>query len=119
MEWHGMIRVLRLRRRDVGWAFLLGCFSWLVLTPVWIRATPGGVADRLIGGLFSPAYRVGKHLAHVVFPNSSIPNTTAYYVAPLIGVAGELLLLILLWLIGIGVVRWTQSPKPDGEIRKL
>ena len=114
-----MIRVLRLRRRDVGWAFLLGCFSWLVLTPVWIRATPGGVADRLIGGLFSPAYRVGKHLAHVVFPNSSIPNTTAYYVTPLIGVAGEVLLLISLWLIGIGGVRWTRVSKHGGEIRKL
>jgi hypothetical protein len=103
--------MVNLRFRDFGLAFLLACFSWLILTPIWIHASPGGLVDTIIGGMFHIPYRVGKHLAHVLFPDSATRNTTRYYLAPIIGVAGEIVLLTALWLTAICVVYWRQSPK--------
>ena len=117
MSWYNRTRgILRSERWAVGLAFLLACFSWCVLTLVWILSPPGGIADRSIGALFSPAYSVGKHLAHIVFPNSSNRNPIAYHVAPLTGAAGEVLLLTVLCLIGIGVVRWMRASKHDRQV---
>jgi hypothetical protein len=116
MGFYGRIRgILTFKRRDAVLAFLLACCSWLVLTPIWIYSSPGGLADRVIGGLFYVPYRLGKHLAHVVFhdhgPDRAIRNTTGYYVAPLMGIAGEVLLLMALWFIAIQMVRWMRAKK--------
>jgi hypothetical protein len=117
-------RMLAFERRDLGSAFLLACCSWFVLTPIWIYSSPDGLADRVIGGLFRVPYRWGKLLAHLVFPDlgpdNTIRNTTGYYVAPLMGIAGEVLLLAVLWLIGIRIVRWMHAEKyHNDEIRQL
>jgi hypothetical protein len=93
----------RSKRRDAVIAFVLACASWLVLTPIWIHASQGGWVDRVIGGLFYLPYRAGKHFAHVVFPNDATRNTTGYYAAPLMGVAGEVLFLMVLWFVSVRI----------------
>jgi hypothetical protein len=97
------------RRRIVWAAFFMACASWLVLTPVWVYCSPGGLADRVIGALFSPPYRAGKHVAHLIFRDSSLRNATAYYIAPFLGAIGEVLFLMGLWVIGMGLVRWIRG----------
>jgi hypothetical protein len=113
------LAISNLRFRDLVLAFLLACFSWLVLTPIWIHASPGGLADTIIGGLFHVPYRVGKHFAHLLFPDSVTRNTTRYYLAPMMGIAGEILLLTALWLAGIRVVRWRQAVKQKSSSAPL
>jgi hypothetical protein len=102
---------LRIRARDLFFAFLLGCSSWFVLMPVWNHAPQGGLLDKLLGGLFSPAYRLGKHLAHVIFPNNGARNTTGTYIAPVMGVVAEVLFLMALWTIAISLIRWRRCAK--------
>lgn len=107
-----------LPKHSVTTAFFLGFLSWLLLMPIWIHSSPGGLVDRVIGTVFSPAYLAGKHLAHLAFPNSENRNTTAHLVAPLTGVAGELLELMTLWFVGIRVLytlraRRHYHRKPD------
>jgi hypothetical protein len=112
MESNGRIgNRLHLRLRDLVLAFLLACTSWLILTPIWIHASAGGLADKIIGGLFHVPYRVGKHLAHVLFPDSATRSTTRYYLAPMMGVAGEIVFLTAVCLAGICVVRSRQARK--------
>jgi len=102
---------LRRRFRDLVLAFLLACASWLILTPIWVHASPGGIVDTIIGGMFHVPYRAGKHLAHVLFPDSATRSTTRYYLAPIFGVAGEILILTSVWLTGFSVVRLRQARK--------
>ena len=101
--------LLPITPRDVGLAFFLGCSSWLVLTPLWNHAVRGGLVDRALEMLFSPSYRVGKHLGHVIFPNSETRNATGALVAPFMGVAGEVLFLTALWVIAISRIRWKRA----------
>jgi hypothetical protein len=103
--------ISRRRLRDLVLASLLACASWLILMPIWIHASPGGLTDKIIGGMFHVPYRAGKHLAHVLFPDSAARSTTRYYLAPMFGVAGEILLLTAVWLAGFGVVRLRQARK--------
>ncbi|MGA9041468.1 MAG: hypothetical protein WB421_13105 [Terriglobales bacterium] len=107
--------ILPFKPRDLGAAFLLALCSWFVLTPIWTHSSPGGIVDRAIGGLFYAPYRLGKHLAHVAFPDHgpdrAIRNPTGYYIAPLMGIAGEILFLMALWLIGIRIVHWMWARK--------
>jgi len=98
-----------LKSRDLALAFLLACISWLALTLVWTHASPGGLSDRIVGILLSPSYRVGKHLAHLCFPNQSGRNIIGYYLAPLFGVATEVAFFMALWLVGIGIRRWMNT----------
>jgi len=104
-----------LRRRDVGLAFLLALASWVALTVLWTYASSGGFTDRIVGDLLSPAYRVGKHVAHLCFPNYGSRNTIGYYFAPLFGIAAEIVCLMGLWLFGISIRRWMYDRKPRGE----
>jgi hypothetical protein len=103
------------KRRDFGLAALLSGCSWLVLTPIWIHSSKGGLADRAIEGLFSLPYRVGKHVAHLLFPdhgvNHAIRNNTGYYLGPLMGVGGELVFLMAIFFLAIRVARHMQSGK--------
>jgi len=114
MGFLGQIRgILTFKRRDVGAAFLLALCSWFVLTPIWTHSSPGGIVDRAIGGLFYAPYRLGKHLAHVAFPDHgpdrAIRNPTGYYLAPLMCIAGEILLLMALWFIAIRIAHWMRA----------
>ena len=103
--------VLRIRVRDLFLAFLLGCCSWVLLTPLWNHALQGGLLDKILGALLSPAYRLGKHLAHAIFPNSGARNATGTYIAPLMGVVAEVLFLMALWTIAISLIRWRLCAK--------
>jgi len=116
MESQGPSHVIRARkRRDLGVASLLSVFSWFGLTGLWIHSAKGGLIDRFIGALFFLPYGLSKHMAHVLFPDRgpdhAIRNSTGYYLGPLMGVAGEILLLLLLWFVGLRIVRslWTKS----------
>jgi hypothetical protein len=82
---------------------------------IWLYATPGGLADGLIGGLFALPYRAGRHLARVVFTGSSVRDPVAYRVAPLIGVATEILVLTFVWLVIARLVRRVRKQPPGGE----
>jgi len=101
----------RLKSSGVVMAFLLACLSWLVLTAPWAQASPGGLIDKIAGNLLSPAYRVGKHLAHLFFPNDNGRNAVGNYLGPAFGVAAEIVLLAVLWLLGIWLRRWTRARK--------
>ena len=95
----------RTRTRDLFFAFLLGCCSWFVLTRMWNRAPQGGLLDKVLGTLLFPPYRLGKHLAHVIFSNEGTRNITGAHVAPFVGVAVEILFLMALWTIAISLFR--------------
>lgn len=102
--------------RSVTTAFFLGALSWLLLMLIWLYSSPGGLVDRVIATVFSPAYLAGKHLAHVAFPNAENRNTTAHLIAPLTGVAGELLELTTLWFVGKWVLSLCRTKRrPHGR----
>src|SRR5215469_218350 len=108
-----------LKLRDLAVGLLLACFSWFLLTAVWTVAPPGGLYDKIVGGLFSIPYRAGKHLTHVVLPNTSVRNATAYYLAPVVGICSEILLLLLLWLTVIAIGRLARGARLDGPTRRV
>jgi hypothetical protein len=108
-----------LKFRDVGVGLLLACISWFLLTALWTMATPGGLYDKIVGGLFSLPYRAGKHLTHVMLPNTSVRNATAYYIAPVVGIGSEILFLLLLWLAVLAIARSGRRVKRDGQIRGM
>jgi hypothetical protein len=106
---------IRTRKRcDLGLASLLSVFSWFGLTALWIHSAKGGLIDRFVGAFFFLPYGLGKHMAHVLFPDRgpdhAIRNSTGYFLGPLLGVAGEILLLLLFWFVGLRIVRslWTK-----------
>jgi len=108
-----------LKLRDLAVGLLLACISWFLLTAVWTVATPEGLYDKIVGGLFSIPYRAGKHLTHIILPNTSIRNATAYYLAPLVGVCSEILLLLLLWLTVIAIARLARGTRLGSQVRRM
>jgi hypothetical protein len=102
--------------RDLAVAFLLACISWLALTTLWAHVSPGGLTDKIIGNVLSPSYRVGKHFAHLCFPNYSSRNNIGYYFAPLFGVATDIVFLSAMWLVGIRIRRWTRLQPSDSIV---
>ena len=104
--------VLWLKRRAVGLAFLLAIPSWFVLVGIWVHSSTGGTADRVLGGLLSPAYRAGQHVGQIIFPDCAMPRATLARCS-LFGVMGEFLLLMLLCYIGIRVVRRVQGKEHE------
>jgi hypothetical protein len=101
------------KRRVLGWAFILSFCSWFALTFIWSHSARGGLADRMIRSLFFLPYVLGKHIAHVVFPDHgldhAIRNSTGYYLGPVMGVAGEVIFLMMMWFVGIQIVRWIRA----------
>lgn len=108
-----------LKLRDLAIGLLLACISWFLLTAVWTVATPGGLYDKIVGGLFSIPYRAGKHLTHVILPNTSVRNASAYYLAPVVGICSEILLLLLFWLTMIAIARLARGTRLDSPARRL
>lgn len=104
-----------LRFRDLGVGLLLACISWFVLTALWTIAKPGGVYDKIVGGLFSIPYRAGKHLTHLALPNTSVRSATAYYLAPVVGIGAEILALLILWLAAMAFARSARRPRRGGQ----
>jgi|SRR5277367_327591 len=99
----------RLNFRDVISALLLACVSWIVLTLVWTQSSTGGLTDKIVGTVLSPSYQLGKHFAHVCFPNYNSRNATGTYLAPVFGVAAEILFLTVLWLLAVWIRARTRS----------
>jgi len=102
-------RNVLLKWQDVAAAFLMACLAWPALMWVWAYAAPGGLVDTLIRTLFAVPYVAGRHLAHVVFPDAAAPNAYAYRFGPLLGTIGEILALMVLWLVGAGGTRWWRA----------
>ncbi|MBV8477230.1 MAG: hypothetical protein JOZ36_11235 [Acidobacteria bacterium] len=102
-------------RRVAGLASLLGSMTWLVVIPIWTYSASGGIVDRTIGALLDVPYRAGKHLAHVLFPDVSVPNAKAYYAAPLLGAAAEILLFMALWGAILAMFRLSRGEKARGR----
>ena len=105
-----------LRFRDLGIGFLLACISWFALTAIWTTAKPGGVYDKIVGGLFSIPYRAGKHLTHVALPNTSVRSATAYYLAPVVGICTEILALLLLCLAAMAIARSARGTRRGSQV---
>jgi hypothetical protein len=103
--------LLRLKSSGVVMAFLLACLSWVAVTAAWAQASPGGLIDKIVGNLLSPAYRIGKHLAHLFFPNDIGRNAVGNYLGPAFGVSAEVVFLTVLWLLGIRLRRWIRARK--------
>jgi hypothetical protein len=101
----------RLKSSGVVMAFLLACLSWVIVTAAWTQASPGGLIDKIAGNLLSPAYRIGKHLAHLFFPNDNGRNAVGNYLGLAFGVAAEIVFLTVLWFLGIGLRKWTRVRK--------
>ena len=108
-----------LKLRDLAVGLLLACISWFLLTAAWTVATPGGLYDKVVGGVFSIPYRAGKHLTHVILPNTSVRNATAYYLAPVVGICSEILLLLLLWLTLIAIGRLARGTRLGSQGRRV
>jgi hypothetical protein len=102
-------RSSRLSLRGAVWAILLACVSWIVLTLLWSHASTGGLADKIVGSVLSPSYQLGKHLAHICFPNYNSRNATGTYLAPVFGVAAEILFLTALWLLALWIRAWIRT----------
>ncbi len=98
-------------RRQLIWAFLLGCLSWPLLIFIWGHSARGGLADKLWGGLFSATYVLGHGMAHIIFPNEASRHTVRYYIGPFLGSSAQILLLMAIWLAGIRLImRRTRFP---------
>lgn len=96
--------------RDASSAIVLALVSWFLIFLVWGHVTPNGPADHVIATLMRPPYRVGRHLAVVVFPEYEIWKSVGYYLAPALGILGEVATLAGIWLGLIQVRRWVRRP---------
>jgi hypothetical protein len=109
--------ILWLKRRNLGLAFLLAVGSWFVLSLVWTHTAPGGLVDRAIGALFSPGFGAGHYLAQALFSDSGAANPTGFYLARLISVTINVLLLTALWFVPIRLVREMRQEQV-GEVQR-
>ncbi len=91
--------------KAVGWGFI----TFIVLTPVAAYSRHGGAVETVTSILLEPGFRLGQWIGGIIFSDYSKVHSTGSYAVPLIGLSGEFLQLVLLWLIGIRAVRYFRA----------
>jgi len=105
----GMRDSLRAVGKDIGKALAFGFLSFIVLIPLAAYSRHGGVVESITSFLLEPGFRVGHWIGELIFPDYSKLHSTGSYVVPLIGLFGEFLQVVLLWLVGIRAVRYLRT----------
>ncbi|HYG98955.1 MAG TPA: hypothetical protein VD837_07475 [Terriglobales bacterium] len=78
--------------------------SWLLLSVVWVYSPKWGLADKVIGSLFRPGFVAGRFVGELLFPTRAVP-----YVVPLLGAAGQIAIIAIIWCGGIVITRSARS----------